>query len=146
MKKLFIFHADNQMMNNLPKGIETLIIYGVRGWGMDKVFSNLPITLKNIYVRTAMYEIREKMFPKLPIGCEIVRINLSYENCDINYDNFEKEMVYRNIENNTLFKSPLYGYSKLYEKYIKIQFEKEYEAPEYKYSLQYEFLFLNEIA
>ncbi|MDR3596480.1 hypothetical protein, partial [Clostridium sp.] len=106
----------------------------------DTIYSNLPSSLKCIYIRALMYGRREHIFSKLPFGCEIKRINFEQEHA---YNFIEKcserRLVYRCEKEDNFFKNPVYGYSNALKKYVKVPFRKEYDTSEYKYSLEYKY-------
>ncbi|MDR3478839.1 MAG: hypothetical protein P4M14_12515 [Gammaproteobacteria bacterium] len=128
-------------MDNLPEGIEILIIYSCMGLLCNKIYSNLPSSLKCIYVRALMFGNREHIFSKLPFGCEIKRINFEQEhNYNFSEKCSERQLVYRCDKDDNLFKNPVYGYSDAFKKYVKVPFKKEYDTSEFKYSVSFDFL------
>ncbi|WP_309449886.1 hypothetical protein [Clostridium sp.] len=133
-------------MDNLPNGIEILFIYSFTELHCNEIYSNLPSSLKCIYVRALMFGNREHIFSKLPFGCEIKRINLKREH-DYNFGEKcpKRRLVYTCDKDDNLFKNPVYGYSNAFKTYVKVPFKKEYDTKEYdtveyEYSVSFDFL------
>jgi hypothetical protein len=62
VKKLCIFY-ENNLINNLPEHIETLVIY-FNSNKNNKIISNLPLTIKEIIINDEKHE----KYIKIPFG------------------------------------------------------------------------------
>lgn len=126
ISKLFIRVANKQVLDNLPHGLETLIILDFEHHNNEKN-DNLPSSLKHIYISTSQKRIRTEgtimgYFPKLPFGCHIEFIYFVGEDRNVEYRT--KENGNDKVDEN-IFNNPVFGYSKLEKAYVELPVKKE---------------------